>query len=330
MSLLSPLSALFGAGVSIRNSLYDRGVLSSHQLKWPVVSVGNLRVGGTGKTPFVIHLGQLLQQKQVPFDVLSHGYGRASKGLRLVDDKGSARDFGDEPLLIAQKLQVPVIVCADRYAAGLHAEKIFANIRPAHGSQWLHILDDGFQHRRLARDFDIVLVTPSDAADSLLPSGRLREPLSSLRRADAIVLTEGTSTEGLPLEGKHVWRVSRGLEIGNQFLPEKAIAFCGIARPDRFFADLKAIGCAPVATHSFPDHHTYSDADITSLLRLREQYSASAFLITEKDAINLRAAGLFDRLQPIQVLPLRMQLIDAEHAVNTILGTIAERLGCRK
>src|SRR6202140_834091 len=197
------LSSIFGAGVWVRNTLYDRGLARSRQLQGPVVSVGNLSVGGSGKTPFVLLLGELLKARGVKFDILSRGYGRQTRGVALVDPGGSPRDFGDEPLLLARRLGVPVIVGEDRHEAGLFAERSF-------GPQ-LHLLDDGFQHRALARDFDIVLVTPEDARDRLLPAGRLREPLRGLPRADAVGLASGASPESFPLAGKTVWRARRGI-----------------------------------------------------------------------------------------------------------------------
>src|SRR5271166_4427164 len=174
------------------------------RLEGPVVSIGNLTVGGSGKTPFLILLGELLKQRGIAFDVLSRGYRRHTKGVAIVNPNGSARDFGDEPLLIARKLEVPVIVGEARRQAGEMAEATF-------GPQ-LHLLDDGFQHRRLARDFDIVMVTPADAQDSLLPAGRLREPISSLSRADAVVLTNDTSPDGLHLQNQLVWRIRRDID----------------------------------------------------------------------------------------------------------------------
>ncbi len=129
--------------------------------------------------------------------------GRSTTGVALVDPEGSPREFGDEPLLIARKLSVPVIVGEDRYAAGQFAEQNF-------GAR-LHLLDDGFQHRQLARDFDIVMVTAQDPQDTLLPAGSLREPLSSLSRADAVVLTNELATDGLPLAPQQVWRIQRGI-----------------------------------------------------------------------------------------------------------------------
>ena len=218
---MSLLGAIYGLGVKTRNHLYDRGTLRSRRLSGPVISVGNISAGGAGKTPFVILLGELLKQRGIPFDVLSRGYGRHTKGVLVVNANGSAKDFGDEPLLIARRLACPVIVGESRYEAGLLAETRF-------GPQ-LHILDDGFQHRSLARDFDIVLLTPEDLRDTLLPTGRLREPLTSLNRADAVVLTGEVDVSALPISGKPIWRVRRGISI--EGVPQKPIVFCGIARP---------------------------------------------------------------------------------------------------
>ena len=136
---MNPVSAIYGAVVGARNLLYDRGVLPARSLRGPVVSIGNLSVGGAGKTPFVILLGELLKARRVKFDVVSRGYSRETRGVLLVDPGGSSREFGDEPLLIARHLEVPVVVGEDRHAAGIFAETKF-------GPQ-LHLLDDGFQHR---------------------------------------------------------------------------------------------------------------------------------------------------------------------------------------
>jgi tetraacyldisaccharide 4'-kinase len=323
---MNPLSALFGAAVNLRNTAYDRGWKKAYRLKWPVVSIGNLRVGGAGKTPFTIHLGELLQERKLAFDVLSRGYRRATRGVRLVNDKGTALEFGDEPLLIAKRLGVPVIVGEDRYAAGQYAEAKFSELTPAHGGTWMHLLDDGFQHRRLARDFDIVLVTPTDATDSLLPTGLMREPLLSLRRADAVVLTENTALESLPgfLREKHVWRVSRQMEIP-QHAPQRPIAFCGIARPDRFFDGLKKAGVIMAKGVQYGDHHPYAPPDIRQLLALKAEFNADGFLTTEKDILNLAAKDLLKELAPLEVVRLSMQLDQPQQVVDTILGAIAER-----
>jgi tetraacyldisaccharide 4'-kinase len=331
VSLLTPLSGLFGLGVAARNGLYDRGILNEHRLSWPVVSIGNLRVGGAGKTPFVILLGELLQRRKQAFDVLSRGYGRHGTGVKLVDEKGSPRDFGDEPLLIARKLGVPVIVGADRYEAGRFAETMFAELRPAHGDHWMHLLDDGFQHRSLARDFDIVLVTADDKSDSLLPAGRLRENLTSLRRADAVVLEDGVSSQGLCVEGKHIWRISRKIQFPDDKAPSRPIAVCGVARPERFLNDLRAAGIEIAAKAIFRDHHAFSHSDIEGLLRLRDAHESEGFVTTEKDAINLAAAsaGAMDSLQPMTIASLKLELHDEQVALDTMLATIAERVRAR-
>jgi tetraacyldisaccharide 4'-kinase len=230
-----------------------------------------------------------------------------------VEPPGSPHDFGDEPLLLARRLNVPVIVGEDRYAAGIFAEQKF-------GPQ-LHLLDDGFQHRSLARDFDIVLVTPEDARDRLLPAGRLREPLTSLRRADAVVLTSGASPEAFPLEQKLVWRARRGIVPTN--VPSRPVVFCGIARPKNFVAQLRTAGIEPVAEAFYRDHHTYTEQDIRDLQNLQQRSQADGFVTTEKDAVNL--GGYLAALAPLAVVPLKMELIDAANAVDTILARIAER-----
>jgi tetraacyldisaccharide 4'-kinase len=310
---LNPLSAIYGGVVGARNALYDRGLLRARRLQGAVISVGNLSAGGSGKTPFVMLLGELLKARGVRFDVLSRGYGRESRGVRLVDPAGLPREFGDEPLLIARKLQVPVIVGEDRYQAGQFAESRFA--------PQLHLLDDGFQHRALARDFDIVLVTPQDAGDQLLPSGRLREPMSSLRRADAVVLASGASAESFPVEEKMVWRVRRG--IVPKDVPPRPVVFCGIARPQNFVLQLRAANIEPVAEAFYRDHHPYEEKDIRELLALKQRSEAGGFVTTEKDAVNL--GGYLSSLQPLAVVPVKMELSDAANAVDTMLHKIDER-----
>lgn len=299
--------------VGARNALYDRGVLRVRRLPGAVISVGNLSAGGSGKTPFVLLLGELLKARGIKFDVLSRGYGRRSRGVRLVDPAGLPQEFGDEPLLIARRLQVPVIVGEDRYEAGCFAESKFG--------QQVHLLDDGFQHRALARDFDIVLVTPQDAGDRLLPSGRLREPLRSLRRADAVVLASGASVESFPVVGKMVWRVRRGIVPQN--VPPRPVVFCGIARPQNFVLQLRAANIEPVAEAFYRDHHAYCEKDIRELIELKQRSEAGGFVTTEKDAVNL--GGYLSALAPLGVVPVKMELADAANAVDTMLHKIGER-----
>jgi tetraacyldisaccharide 4'-kinase len=309
-------ATLFAAGVRLRNGAYDRGFIKPRRLAGPVVSIGNLSVGGSGKTPFVILLGQMLQKRGIAFDVLSRGYGRESQGVRAVDPKGFPAEFGDEPLLIARKLGVPVIVGEERYEAGLHAER-------EHGPR-LHLLDDGFQHRRLARDFDIVLLTPGDVNDRLLPAGRLREPLRALARADAIVLSGDLDPRALPAarSEQKTWRVERRLVLPESY-PVQPVAFCGIARPLRFFQQLRQAGMEPVAEAVFRDHHRYTQKDVGDLMAACCRSEANGFVTTEKDAVNL--GPLAEQLQPLAIAKLETTLQESERALDFLLATVARR-----
>lgn len=313
---MNPLSMLFGAGVALRNALYDRGIFKARKLARPVISIGNISVGGSGKTPFVIALGQLLKQRGITFDVLSRGYGRSSTEIAAVDPLGSSQKFGDEPLLIARKLQVPVVVGTDRYHAGLLAEKKF--------SSRLHLLDDGFQHRRLHRDFDIVLLPEKDLSDELLPIGRLREPRTSLQRADAMVLFDASK---IPPSGTQaqIFKASRSVTLNQT--SGKAVAFCAIARPNQFFDGLRALGQEVAGQLAFRDHHPYTQADIDKLLQLRRKAGADSYIITEKDLINL--GPLAAQLQPLRIAELQIELEAPEHALNVILETIEQRSRCK-
>lgn len=296
-----------------RNTLYDGGHLPTRRLRGAVISVGNLSAGGSGKTPFVILLGEMLKSRGVKFDVLSRGYGRRTRGVLLVNPGGVAQEFGDEPLLIARKLQVPVVVGEDRYEAGRLAETKF-------GVQ-IHLLDDGFQHRALVRDFDIVLVTPQDASDRLLPAGRLREPLTALHRADAVVLASGASQDSFSLQGKSVWRVRRGIVV--ERIPERPVVFCGIARPQNFLLQLRAANVEPAAQAFYRDHHLYAEKDVRELLDLKNRSEATGFVTTEKDAVNL--GPYLSALMPLAVVPVQMELVDSANAMDTMLRKIDGR-----
>jgi tetraacyldisaccharide 4'-kinase len=308
---MNPLTGLYSGASALRNSLFDRGVLQSRRLEQPVISVGNLSTGGAGKTPFVIALGELLKARGISFDVLSRGYRRKTRGVLVVEPGGSPADFGDEPLLIARRLGVPVIVGERRYEAGRVAEQKF--------HPQLHILDDGFQHRSLVRDFDIVLLTASDFTDRLLPSGRLREPLSSLERADAIVLPKGLAAGHPALRQKPVWRMER--EIALPVPPHAPVAFCGIARPEQFFAQVRAAGITPAAELAFGDHHAYDRSDVQRLLGTHARVGGGGFLTTEKDLINLGV--LRNNLEPLAIAELQLTLDRPADVVDAILARIA-------
>jgi len=325
---LTPLSAIYGVAVTAKNLAYENRWFSA-KLGWPVVSIGNLSVGGSGKTPLTIRLAELLTAGGIAVDVLSRGYGRTSSVTERVDPEGDAARFGDEPLLIARRTGVPVFVGASRYQAGMLAEAdtqepgqpTSAVPLPA-----VHLLDDGFQHRQLARDVDIVVLHRSDFAESLLPAGRLREPLSALRRADFIALRE----EDADLEPRlHQLRITasilwmrRSLTVPNELAGNtgKVIAFCGIARPDEFFSALIASGINVELALTFADHHRYSPEDIRRLKTAAVEAHAVAFVTTEKDVVRLDPSMLqvLESVAPVRVARLEVSLRDEESVVQQL------------
>jgi tetraacyldisaccharide 4'-kinase len=278
--LLAPLSMLYGSLVRAKNARFDR--TPGQRLRWPVVSVGNLSVGGAGKTPLVICLARLLAEDGWNPNVLSRGYGRSSKTPERVDAAGDASRFGDEPLEIAQETGMPVYVGASRYEAGLLAE--------ADGKPHVHLLDDGFQHRQLARTVDIVVMHRSDLSERLLPAGRLREPLSALHLANAVVLRQEdaeleANLRALAKPECHFWRVRRTLRVPPL---KRALAFCAIARPSEFFSALTVAGVDVVERVSFRDHHRYTTEDLKRIARAGKK--CEAFVTTAKDAVKLDPA----------------------------------------
>lgn len=292
--LLSPLEMVYASAVRARNARFDR--TPPQRLGWPVISVGNLSVGGAGKTPLVIALAQLLRSQGWLPDVLSRGYGRADRLPARVAADGSAGQFGDEPLLIARTTGVPVYVSRSRYEAGRMAEQAAAGF-----AQRVHLLDDGFQHRQLFRDADVLVFHRSDLQQRLLPAGRLREPLSSLRRADVIVLrVEDADLEpalrSYAKAGCLFWRMRRTLALPQTVL--RGLAFCAIARPLEFFAGLEAAGAPIVERVRFRDHHRYTQKDVERLAQSGARAGCDAFLVTAKDEVKLEA-GLRQRLEEV-------------------------------
>ncbi len=309
---LLPLNPLYRAGATVKNVLYDRGMLRVRRLDRPVVSVGSLSAGGAGKTPVVLMLAKLLRDVAISADVLTRGYGRTSQTVEQVDPRGEPNRFGDEPLEMAQSL--PVYVGAERYAAGVLAERT--------SEAALHLLDDGFQHRRLARNLELVLLTRDDVEDSLLPAGNLREPLASLRRADVVILREDEAEALSAIVAAHcraeVWTIRRELKIAEPLA--RPFVFCGIARPEGFVAMLRAAGCLPVGTMLFPDHHRYTEADIETVLRQAKASAANGFYTTRKDAVKI-LPGWVQRLAtagPVHAPQLQVSLLEPEIAVERL------------
>jgi tetraacyldisaccharide 4'-kinase len=316
--LLLPLVPLYAAGLWLKRRFFAR---ETRRLVHPVISVGSLSAGGAGKTPVVEALAGLLGRAGFAVDVLSRGYGRASGEAARVDPAGSAKSFGDEPLLLARRTGVPVYVGAERYAAGLLAEE------DATGAlQVVHLLDDGFQHRRLARQLDVVLLTLEDAEDSLLPAGNLREPLMRLREADVVVLREEEEAALRPVVVKFagavkaVWVIRRRLEIPAN-APRRPLVFCGIARAESFSSMLQAEGVAAAGTVAFADHHDYVEPDIERLIEAGRRARADGFVTTEKDAVKItdEMRSRLEAIGPLAVAQLMVEFADEEAVLARML-----------
>lgn len=318
---LLPLVPLYAAAAGARNLAYTRGWAKPGRLNNPVVSIGNLSVGGSGKTPLTIRLAELLRERDIAADVLSRGYGRRSQQVLRVDPAGSADDFGDEPLLIARSAGVPVYVGASRWAAGRLAERELPGPR-------IHLLDDGFQHRQLARDADIVVLHRSDLTERLLPAGRLREPLSSLSRAQFLVLREEDRDLDAELRGRGlrqpIWWMTRRLEIPPV---QRVVAFCAIARQDDFFSALHCQGVSIAAARFWRDHHRYGPADIRVLIETLREHRAEAFLTTEKDLVRLshHQREQLETAAPLHAARLIVRLSHEAGAMEQLLATLTPR-----
>ena len=334
--ILHAASKVYGAAASWRRRWYTRDPSRRRRLERPVVSIGNLSVGGSGKTPVVAHVAALLAARGERPAILSRGYGRTAprNGVTIVSD-GSAvlaplEQAGDEPLMLARALPgIPVLVAADRYAAGRTAEQRLGTT--------VHVLDDGFQHLMLARDVDLLLAEPDNLSDQVLPAGCLREPVGAAASADALLIPGGSPASDEYLKralGVAVtFRVCRSigqprwLESG---LPadvrsdDVVLAVAGIARPERFFADLSAANLPLAATETFRDHHPYTDADVDRIVRARDKAGATLVITTEKDAVRLSARPL--RGLRVAVVPLTAT-IEPPSFVDWLLTKMRARAG---
>jgi tetraacyldisaccharide 4'-kinase len=324
--MLAPLVPLYRAGISLRDLRLRYGWEPVRRLRWPVVSIGNLSTGGAGKTPLTIALARALAAQGFAVDVLSRGYGRQSGSAEHVRRDGRAQDFGDEPLLIAAQSNVPVYVARQRFEAGTLAESSLG--AGGIGSSAVHLLDDGFQHRQLHRDVDIVLLNRQDWQDRLLPAGNLREPRQALRRATVIAIP----AEERELEGElrtwgwsgPVWRLHRRMAIpmGSGSM---VVAFCGIAQPGQFFAGLEAAGMRVVDRLMFPDHHRYQSQDLERIREAARVSGASALVTTEKDQVRLRdlPASLPTGV-PIVAAGLKTEIEDEEASIHWLVSLLKD------
>ncbi len=335
--LLWPFTVPYGIGARFKNCAYDRRWLQSQKLSWPVISVGNLSVGGSGKTPLVLLLADLLSQRGWNVDVLSRGYGRSSKKVARVDPSGTPEEFGDEPLLMARH-GLSVYVGANRYDPGHLAENEAEPASPS--AQRLHILDDGFQHRKLARTVDIVLLQRADLQGHLVPAGRLREPLSGLRRADICILRAedaDLSERVLQLIGQdgqtpnpaRVWNVERRTTLpADAASMPSAVAFCAIGDAAGFFDGLRDAGLALQNTFAFRDHHVYTPSDIARLRAAASNSGANCLVTTEKDSMRLPAElrAELEKHVPLLIAGLELRLQQEKHCVDGLESLLQERL----
>jgi tetraacyldisaccharide 4'-kinase len=395
--LLLPLVPLYQLALAFRELRLRPGLEPVQRLCYPVVSIGNLSTGGSGKTPLTIALAKALTALGLHVDVLSRGYGRRSKLAARVNPEGTAEDFGDEPLLIAREAGVPVYVAPRRYDAGLLAEAAqslagkeasqvgqglidccisnlpvaaqeahcslaprfsvgkadfarelkspvgtvqdisFAGsnspgIEPEESTRALapevciHLLDDGFQHRQLARDVDILLLNSQDWQDRLLPAGNLREPLKAARRASVIAIPVDDPELEADLRAwgwqKPIWRLRRRMEIPAVNGP--VAAFCGIARPEQFFAGLQATGLRLVSRTAFPDHHRYATADLNRLVVAARAAGATALVTTGKDLVRLgKLASFLPEFMPLMTAWLRVEIEDQAAALDWLVNRLA-------
>jgi tetraacyldisaccharide 4'-kinase len=260
--------------------------------------------------------------------VLSRGYGRTSDGVeRVVAGDDPASRYGDEPWLIEQRAQVPVFVGRVRAAAGQLAEATLVDVS---GARHVHLLDDGMQHRRLARDAEIVLLHRSDFQTTLLPAGRLREPLAALERADFVVLREDDidlterARRWMRADAR-IWTVRRELEVPAS--PGAAVVFSAIAHPEEFVEGLRRQGIAIAVTRAWRDHHRFTDAEVTMLCAAAVKEGARCFLTTEKDLARLTNAqrARLEETAPLYTAMLTVRLREPETALDALEQLLRRR-----
>ena len=306
--VLYPVSLIFSTLVAIRRMMYRDGAMSSHRLLQPVIVVGNISVGGTGKTPLTLALAQQLVERGWHPLIVSRGYGGTSKKPRYIRETSSAQQVGDEPLLMARRNICPVWTGRDRVATA-HAAL------SDHPQCDVVLCDDGLQHYRLQRDFEIAVVDVDRGFGNgrMLPAGPLREPVSRLETVDAIVMNGGDSAEGL-----YAMRLN-GDVFHNLLNPARKAApadfnkvnihaVAGIGHPQRFFQHLESLGI-PCTPHAFPDHHPYSASDLAFA-------DCEAILLTEKDAV--KCSAFADARYWVLRIDARIDLALIDHILKKI------------
>ena len=326
--ILPPLSVLYNAVTRTRLSLYRRGTFHATKLDRPVISIGNITTGGTGKTPLVEWVARAVSAEGKKVCILTRGYGRDNPDRMVIVSDGrtilaTPSEAGDEPFLLATNLLggAAVISSADRVAAGTEAIEQFDTD--------CFVLDDGFQHLRLERDLNIVTIDATNpwGGGHLLPYGRLREPLSGLKRADCIVITRTDQARNIdelePEIRKHAGdvpvfhsrmntsRITR-LNHSPETLVPPVAAFCAVGNPSSFFDSLTH---EVVLQKAFPDHHRYSQPEIDSLIDAARSAGANSLITTAKDAVKLRSLSFS---LPCYVVEIEPRIENAEELIRLI------------
>ena len=316
------LSTLYAAAVRRRRERFASRPDLRLRLRRPVISVGNLAVGGRGKTPVTAYLARTLLDMGERPAVLSRGYGRSRRSDAVVvvrDPDGIRADLpraGDEPLMLARQLPgVSVLTCPDRYLAGQLAEQ--------HLGATVHVLDDGFQHLRLDRDVDLLILGRDDVArPKTLPGGRLREPLDTIVAADAILTADDdVVVEETSADPKPIFRLRRSAPPAPRD-SQPVLALAGIAFPERFFGDLRRAGWPLAVTLPFRDHHRYSARDLAAIMTRARAEGASRILTTEKDLVRLLPFRPFPL--PVEAIPLRVEPVEAQEFREWIAAALRE------
>lgn len=353
---LYPVSWLYGFGVSIRNKLYDLNLLKSREFDVPIISIGNITVGGTGKTPHVEYLVNLLGKK---FNVatLSRGYKRKTTGFRFVETNSSAIEVGDEPLQIKNKFpDITVSVCENRVVGAENLLSLKNEITPD-----VVLLDDAFQHRRISPGINILLIdyTRQIKNDSLLPVGRLRESPHQIRRANIIIFTKCPDAI-TPITRRILMKdvnlkpyqklffttlnyqklepVFNAKKLNDVFYTEKAYSILivsGIAAPGLMHKYLKQFSNKTEAL-TFPDHHNYTNEDIVSITQKFESINSAKKIVitTEKDAMRLKDLdNLSDEFKAaLYYLPVKVKFLEDDEKTfnNKILNYVGENKSNRE
>ena len=294
MPILFTFSKIFKKIVEKRNENFNNHKYPVYKVNKPVISIGNISMGGSGKTPVVEYIAKLLIEKGLKPGIIGKGYKRKNAGVCVVCD-GSNRfasidDAGDEMLMLASKLNVPVVVHEKKYIAAQYlAENLPVDII---------LVDDGFQHRWLHRDIDIVILDEKSIAKPyLFPKGRLREPISSLERADIILINQSINVPAnlynqfqskiIRFETKFSEPYNIETNESGNIDKENIFSFCGIANPKRFIESLASLNYRTIYKHFFRDHHCYTEKDIYFIITQAKQNNCSSIITTEKDAVKL-------------------------------------------